>query len=241
MVSILSGVLTIEGIITMKLMCPMNGPFPHFVNGGTLAERLLEERHPRLQFKDSTLVLMCFAGLSMGDHWAPCIAQASYPNLLRAFDVVKDEEIFEFGRPLPRSPLGRYAVVCIDDRLNMLLVLRILMLNLGTPRLASKLIQHTRQQGYHSIPKSANDTLQFLALGELKLGWLGMKRERLCALSWASMHAANGKLVTRAVLDSLLGSWAFAFWLEWTCTTLACNLNHNHCHNFGGAMVVNVL
>eukprot|EP00435_Cladocopium_sp_Y103_P025667 s2641_g6.t1 len=182
---------------------------------GTRAERLLKERHPTFQFKDNTPVLMCFAGLSMGDHWAPCIAQASHLNLLRSFDAIRDEEYLEFGHPLPRSPLGHYVGVCIDDRLNMQLVPKNFNGELRDEQACRQADRAYQAVGLSFHPKKRQRRAAvFSACGaqiEGRLGLLGIKRERLCALSWASMHAANGRLVTRAVLDSLLGSWAFAF------------------------------
>lgn len=56
---------------------------------GTRAYDQLLARHPHVASKKLGAVFMCFNGLSMGDHWAPLIAQESHERLLQTFGAFK--------------------------------------------------------------------------------------------------------------------------------------------------------
>ena len=43
------------------------------------------------------------SGLSMGDHWAPAIAQVSHEEVLKSFGALRDEEHLKLGCPVPQG------------------------------------------------------------------------------------------------------------------------------------------
>ena len=63
---------------------------------GSRALRRLEQRHPGVTKDGNRWVRACFAGLSMGDHWAPALAQASHEGLLAACGALVPEEKLVF-------------------------------------------------------------------------------------------------------------------------------------------------
>ncbi|CAE7264968.1 Tnni3k [Symbiodinium natans] len=79
----------------------------------------LRKRRPDLNISPSTRVAACFAGLSMGDHYAPAIAQLSHEKVLEKFGALRAEEHLKLGCPLPRAPLGHYSGICIDDKVSL--------------------------------------------------------------------------------------------------------------------------
>ena len=58
----------------------------------------------------------------MGDHWAPTVAQESHENLLMAFGALTKDEHLRLGHILPRSPLGHFSGICVDDKVNLRVV-----------------------------------------------------------------------------------------------------------------------
>ena len=52
---------------------------------GAQALQALKARRPEVNLRANTPVVACFAGLSMGDHWAPAISQMSHERVLRHF------------------------------------------------------------------------------------------------------------------------------------------------------------
>ena len=86
---------------------------------GSAALDALRLRRPGVKLTPNTRVHACFAGLSMGDKWAPSIAQISHENVLRQAGALRDEEHVCLGFPLPRAPLGHYSGVCIDDKVSL--------------------------------------------------------------------------------------------------------------------------
>ena len=49
------------------------------------ALQALEAQRPEVNLRANTAIFACFAGLSMGDHWAPLIAQMSHERVLGHF------------------------------------------------------------------------------------------------------------------------------------------------------------
>ena len=86
---------------------------------GSEALRELQRRRPTIHIHPGMKLRACFAGLSMGDSWAPALAQASHEGVLRAFDALRPDEHLQLGRMLPRAPQGHYSGVCIDDRVGV--------------------------------------------------------------------------------------------------------------------------
>eukprot|EP00435_Cladocopium_sp_Y103_P060681 s641_g22.t1 len=183
---------------------------------GTNAFKKLKERHPARALTGDTPVLMCFQGLSMGDHWAPTIAQESHEKLLCHFDALRPEEHIQFGQPFPRAPLGHVSGVCVDDKVNIQLVPS------GQPDVflrdaeaceagdraysAAGLTFHPRKR-----VRRASTFTAWGAEFQGKEGLVGAKRSRLCSLAFATGLAAKSPALTRRVIEVLLGCWAFCF------------------------------
>lgn len=183
---------------------------------GTKACNRLKERYPARTLKGDTPVLMRFQGLSMGDHWAPTIAQESHENLLSHFDALRPEEHIRFGQLFPRAPLGHVSGVCVDDKVNIQLVpagksdvfLRDSEACEAGDRAysAAGLTFHPRKR----IRRASTFTAWGAEI-QGKEGLLGAKRSRLCSLAFASGLAAKSPALTRRVVEVLLGCWAFCF------------------------------
>ena len=62
------------------------------------------ESGPDVKITANTRVHSCFAGLSMGDHWAPAIAQVAHEQLLKSCGAVVDEEHLVLGSPIYLGP-----------------------------------------------------------------------------------------------------------------------------------------
>lgn len=185
---------------------------------GSQASKDLQSRFPHRTFSPGQQVYSCFRGLSMGDHWAPTIAQTSHEQLLKSFDALRDNEHLVLGHPLPRAPLGHFSGVCIDDRVNLQFVPQMTPKNFGKLRdeeAIENAAQAYKKVGLSDHPKKRlRRAAVYSAWGaqiEGRHGFVGMKRERLVALSIASMRAAKSPAVTRRLVESMLGSWAFAF------------------------------
>ena len=66
---------------------------------GSAALEELRKRRPDMRVSCNTRVYSCFAGLSMGDHWAPAIAQVAHEQLLIASGALVPEEHLILGLP----------------------------------------------------------------------------------------------------------------------------------------------
>ena len=86
---------------------------------GSRALERLKERRPDLRITANTRLHSCFAGLSMGDHWAPAIAQVAHEQLLFSCGALRANEHLRLGHPVPRAPDGHFSGVCIDDKLSL--------------------------------------------------------------------------------------------------------------------------
>ena len=78
---------------------------------GTKAFQQLLARHPKISADKLRSVFMCFGGLSMGDHWAPLIAQEAHECLLQSFGALDPDEHLKFGEILPRAVHGHFSGV----------------------------------------------------------------------------------------------------------------------------------
>ena len=58
----------------------------------TKAMQVLRARLPHTQITSSTRVVGCFGGLSMGDAWAPCVAQIVRERVFSTFGALLDDE-----------------------------------------------------------------------------------------------------------------------------------------------------
>lgn len=176
----------------------------------------LKLRHPRLKLKSSDTIFMCFKGLSMGDHWAPAFAQMAHENLLASHGALNPEEHLRFGEITPRAPLGHYSGVCIDDKLNLQITPKNCW---DVPLRDSESCQQAdtayETAGLTHHPKKRLRRVPVCAAWgaqvEGVVGLIGAKRERLCLLSMATMLAASSSVLTRTLVEKILGFWTFCF------------------------------
>lgn len=156
----------------------------------------------------------------MGDHWAPSIAQSAHENVLLAYGALTHDEHLVFDQITPRAPLGHYSGVCIDDKVSVQLVPKSPLLKdkLGPLRdeeACALADQAYNETGLTAHPKKRQRRASvYSAWGaqiEGRVGFLGAKRDRLLCLSTLTAVAARSPAISRVVLDSLLGSWAFCF------------------------------
>ena len=64
---------------------------------GSKALAALQLRRPDVRINPSARVYTCFAGLAMGDHWAPAIAQVAHEQLLRKAGALREDEHLRLG------------------------------------------------------------------------------------------------------------------------------------------------
>eukprot|EP00435_Cladocopium_sp_Y103_P041547 s865_g11.t1 len=183
---------------------------------GTKALEQLLARHPNLSADKFSNVLMCFSGLSMGDHWAPLIAQESHERLLQSFGALNCNEHLRFGEVLPRAGDGHFSGVCVDDKVNMQFVPK------SSPDVPLRDTMACTQadQAYASAgltyhpKKRVRRATVFQAWGaevEGVEGLLGAKRSRIASLSCVTALSAKSQVLSRHLLEVLLGCWAFVF------------------------------
>ena len=108
-------VLMTFAISIMNLKSRMRGPGAH----------QSVQRRRDLSTSPNARVYACFSGFSMGDHWAPAIAQVSHEEVLKSFGALRDEEHLKLGCPVSRAPNGHYSGVCIDDKLSLQVFLHV--------------------------------------------------------------------------------------------------------------------
>ena len=182
---------------------------------GTAAHKILISRlGGKKELKPTSPIYACFAGLSMGDHWAPALAQASHEELLRAHDALRAEEELRFGVIPPRAPLGHYTGVCIDDKLSMQLIPKSkpemplrdhdACANAAAAYDHAGLVVHEKKQ-----VRRAEVFCAWGAEVEGVHGYCGAKRSRLAWLAVLTFKASRSRVLTRKLLDELVGCWAF--------------------------------
>ena len=192
---------------------------------GSRALQRLERRHPGVTKDGTRWVRACFAGLSMGDHWAPALAQASHEGLLEACGALIPDEKLVLGSPLPRSPSRHYSGVCIDDKVGIQVFNcapeKVPPFNPDAPPEGRDLEACALAEaayvkaGLQIHPKKKERRVRvFKAWGaqfEGDTGTVSMDRTRLVSLCVCTARVAAHGVITERVLQKLLGLWAFAF------------------------------
>ena len=183
---------------------------------GSHALEELRSRHPPASIRSDTKVFMCFQGLSMGDHWAPLIAQEAHENLLKSFDALRPDEHLKFGEILPRGNLGHFSGVCIDDKVNLQLVRKSCPNEPLRDSEACKNGDNAYQAAglsYHPKKRLRRASVYSAWGAEIEgvEGLVGAKRSRLASLAFATGLAAKSPALTRHLLQVLLGCCAFCF------------------------------
>ena len=192
---------------------------------GSRALRRLEQRHPGVTKDGNRWVRACFAGLSMGDHWAPALAQASHEGLLAACGALVPEEKLVLGSPLPRSPSRHYSGVCIDDEVGVQFFTcvpeKVPPFNPDAPPQGRDLEACALAEaayvkaGLQIHPKKKERRVRvFKAWGaqfEGDTGTVSMERTRLVSLCICTARVTAHGVVSERVLQKLLGLRAFAF------------------------------
>ena len=198
---------------------------------GTKAFQQLLARHPKISADKLRSVFMCFGGLSMGDHWAPLIAQEAHECLLQSFGALDPDEHLKFGEILPRAVHGHFSGVCVDDKVSMQFVPKTSPNAPLRDTIACEMADSayaTAGLTYHPKKRVRRATV-FQAWGaeiEGVEGLLGAKRSRMASLSCVTAMVAKSPLLTRHLLDTLLGCWAFVFQFRRPLFSIIQNLYH---------------
>ena len=203
------------------LSTPVGGPWKAGDWASSHAYQALVARHPPGTIAPSTPVYMCFNGLSMGDHWAPAIAQLAHENVLRAGGAMDPDEELIPGGPLPPAQHGHMSGVCIDDRLSIQVFPRAQFrkrkahLWLRDLECASQAERAYQAVGLTPHPrKKVRREVVFTGWGaqvEGDRGLLGAQRCKIGALCMLTVAAASIRGLDQKSLECLLGSWAFCF------------------------------
>ena len=189
---------------------------------GSSALVALKQRHQGMSISSSTKVVACFGGLSMGDHWAPAIAQLSHEAVLKACGALREEEHLRLGFPLPRAPLSHYSGVCIDDKLSLQVFPHHVPVNAPASQQAGRDLETCQQaeEAYNTVhlevhqKKSLRRARMFKVWGaqfDGNQGLLSMDATKLISLIVVTARVAKSKICTERLLQKLLGLWAFAF------------------------------
>ena len=188
---------------------------------GSQALADLRRRRPDLRISHSTKLRSCFGGLSMGDHWAPAIAQVSHEEVLRSQGAIRSEEHLQLGHPLPRAPLNHYAGVCIDDKLSLQVFDSVVPEGVSEDAPAGRDLEACAQAdaAYHRVglqthpKKKVRRAKVFKVWGAHVDGdraMVGMDRSKLAALCVVSARLAAKGVCTERLLQKIMGLWAFA-------------------------------
>ena len=189
---------------------------------GSDALAALKKRHPGIPISASTKVVACFGGLSMGDHWAPAIAQLSHENVLKACGALRQEEHLRLGFPLPRAPLSHYSGVCIDDKLSLQVFPHHVPVNAPASQQAGRDLEACQQaeEAYDTVHLEVHQKKSLRRESIFKVwgaqfhgtqGLVSMDATKLISLCVVTARVAQSKICTERLLQKLLGLWAFAF------------------------------
>ncbi|CAL1149836.1 unnamed protein product [Cladocopium goreaui] len=147
---------------------------------------------------------------ALGHRWD----KASHEELLRAHEALRAEEELRFGVIPPRAPLGHYTGVCIDDKLSMQLIPKSkpemplrdhdACANAAAAYDHAGLVVHEKKQ-----VRRAEVFCAWGAEVEGVHGYCGAKRSRLAWLAVLTFKASRSRVLTRKLLDELVGCWAF--------------------------------
>ena len=164
-----------------------------------------------------TSVYICLATLAMGDSLAVEIAQQSHFNLLRAkAGSMLSHEVLQYRKTIPRGPF--YELLTIDDHIGLQKV----------PRWpTSELIDTQRDIEVFAAAERAYQDVKLVAHPGKKQrrvasatvlgaeidgteGKISAPRSRIALLMFTTMLIVKKKVVTRRILQSLLGCWIHA-------------------------------
>ena len=198
------------------------GPVWHFRDfKGSAALDALRLRRPGVKLTPNTRVHACFAGLSMGDKWAPSIAQVSHENVLHQSGALRDEEHICLGFPLPRAPLGHYSGVCIDDKVSLQVFPQFVPVGASEEHFPARDLEACRQSdlaygkvGLETHPKkvvrrAANCKVWGAQFTEDCL--VSMDPTKLVSLCKVTAQLAHVGVASERLLSKVMGLWAFAF------------------------------
>ena len=182
----------------------------------------LRKRRPDLNISPSTRVAACFAGLSMGDHYAPAIAQLSHEKVLEKFGALRAEEHLKLGCPLPRAPLGHYSGICIDDKVSLQIFPSYVPESASAQEAPGRDLEACAQadEAYIAVGLESHPKKKFRRASEFKAwgahfegnqGLVGMDRAKLVSLCAATAKLASLGCCTEQLLQKVAGLWAFAF------------------------------
>lgn len=161
----------------------------------------------------STDVYVCLSTLAMGDALAVEIAQQSHVNVLRTLaDCMRPEECLLYRQPVPRGPF--YELLTIDDHIGLQKM----------PKGGSKNAAYNRDvtvfqaanRAYETVKLTAHpgkmrrrDTHATVLGAELdgSRGRCSAPRERIALLSYITCIVICKGLLTRQLLQGLLGCW----------------------------------
>ena len=209
---------------------------------GSAALHALKVRHPNEHIAEGRRVFACFSGLSMGDKWAPAIAQVSHEEVLKQAGALRKEEHLQFGAPLPRAPEGHYSGVCIDDRACIQIFPRFVPEGASSFEVAGRDLvscaqaeEAYRAVGLETHPKKAvRRAANFKVWGahfQGDCGLLSMDCTKLAALCLVTSRVASLGICTEKLLQKLLGLWAFACQFRRPMFALfseSCSMSHLH-------------
>ena len=188
---------------------------------GSAALQELQKRRPGVRISANTRVRSCFAGLSMGDHWAPAIAQVAHEQLLMASRALVKEEHLVLGSPIPRSPSHHFSGVCIDDKLSLQVFPEHVPANDDQVGSSCRDLQALAQAdaAYSKVGLECHPKKRLRRADNFK-AWgahfdgnaclVGMDRTKLVMLSFLTALLAQKGVVSERLLQKVLGLWAFA-------------------------------
>ena len=158
-------------------------------------------------------VYICLSTLAMGDALAVEIAQQSHVNVLRKLaSCMRPEECLLYRQPVPRGPF--YELLTIDDHIGLQRV----------KKDGSQVASHSRDLQVFSAANNAYKHVKLTAhpgkmrrrdnhavvlgaeIDGLK-GRCSAPRERIALLSYVTCIVIHKQLVTRKLLQGLLGCW----------------------------------
>ena len=188
---------------------------------GSQALADLRRRRPGIVISPYTRVRSRFGGLSMGDHWAPAIAQVSHEEVLKSQGAMRAEEHLQLGHPLPRAPCGHYSGVCIDDKLSLQVFESKVPEGMGPEAPSGRDLEACSQAeaAYELVGLQSHPKKQVRRASVFKVwgahvdedrAMVGMDRCKLATLCTVSACLASLGICAERLLQKIMGLWAFA-------------------------------